>query len=84
MNHPDYQKVKTGILIAAFTVLFYLGLQHIDVVMQGGQFVLSLFSPFLIGICLAFVLNLLMRLYTDRVFAGLNRKNHPKIGRAHV
>lgn len=78
MNHPDYQKVKTGILIAAFTVLFYLGLQHIDVVMQGGQFVLSLFSPFLIGICFAFVLNLLMRLYTDRVFAGLNRKNHPK------
>ena len=65
-------------MIAAFTVLFYLGLQHIDVVMQGGQFVLSLFSPFLIGICFAFVLNLLMRLYTDRVFAGLNRKNHPK------
>ena len=78
MNSDDKRKVKIGILIALFTVVLYLGLQHMDVVVKMAGFLVSLVSPFIYGVCIAFVLNLLMKLLETKVFKKLNEKRNPK------
>lgn len=78
MNDEDKRKLKIGILIAAFTVLLYLGFQHMNIVLKTAGAVLQLLSPFLLGICFAFVLNIPMRFIETKVFKKLNQKNSPK------
>mgnify|MGYP001071775918 FL=1 len=78
MNLDDKRKVKIGIGIAAFAVLLYLGLQNMDVVARTVRFMLGLFSPFIVGVCIAFVLNLLMNFLEKHVFFFLNRRKLPK------
>lgn len=78
MNEHDKRRIKVGIAIAAFTVLFYLGVQNLDVVLRITGAAIKLFSPFLYGVCFAFVLNLLMRFLEKTVFRRLNRKNSPR------
>lgn len=78
MNLDDKRKVKIGISIAAFTVLLYLAVQNLDVVANTARFFLGLVSPFIIGVCIAFVLNLLMKFFEQRLFFHFNRKGNPK------
>lgn len=82
MNLDDRGKVKVGICIAAFTVLFYLGIQHMDVVIKVSQFLVGVVSPFIIGICFAFVLNLLMKFFEQRIFRNPKKNYSPRIQRA--
>lgn len=77
MNLDDKRKVKIGVSIAAFAVLLYLGLQNLDVVTQALRFLAGLLAPFIVGICFAFVLNLLMRFLEKHVFFFLNRRKLP-------
>lgn len=77
MDNETKRKIKIGIIIAAFTVLLYLGLQHMDVVLKITGSVLRLLSPFLYGVCFAFVLNIPMRFFEEKVFARLNARNRP-------
>lgn len=77
MDNETKRKIKIGIIIAAFTVLLYLGLQHMDVVLKITGSVLRLLSPFLYGVCFAFVLNIPMRFFEQKVFARLNARGRP-------
>lgn len=54
------QLIKKIIGIITFAVLLFVGVQNIPTVWASLQFVLGLFSPILIGLSLAFVLNVLM------------------------
>lgn len=78
MDGEDKRKVRIGITVALFTILLYLGLQNLDILARAVGFVVRLFSPFLFGICFAFVLNILMRFFENRVFRRLNEKNSSK------
>ena len=67
--------LKTAMLLIAFTVALVYVVFHLE---QAGGFlnaVFTLFSPFLVGIAVAFVLNVLLRLFEDRIFAALKRRN---------
>lgn len=71
--------------IITFTVLLIFGLFHLNTVLLLLNNVLRLFQPFLTGIAIAFVLNVLVKLYEERVFGALKQKDTPlwnKIGRA--
>jgi len=78
MNLDDKRKVKIGMCVAAFAVLLYLSVQNLNVVFSCLRFALGLLSPFIIGVCFAFVLNLLMKFFEKRVFVRFNRKKDPK------
>lgn len=82
MNSEDKRKVKVGIAIAAFAILFYLSLQNFSKVTEVFKYVFGIFNAFIIGLCIAFVLNLLMTFFENKVFHKVDLKKHPKFKRA--
>lgn len=73
----DRKTMKKLLLLIAFGVALFLGLQNISAVAAVCRSILQLFMPLLIGFCVAFILNVLLRLVEERLFAPLNRKNGP-------
>lgn len=61
-------EVKKYMLLIVFAVLVFTVAQNIDKVLGGFGYVISLFSSFIIGLCLAFVLNCPMRGFENKVF----------------
>lgn len=67
--------VKKYIIVATYSILLFLGVSNMDKVWQTVQFILGLFTPIIIGLCIAFVLNLLMKLYENRVLKKMGTKH---------
>lgn len=65
--------MKQLLFLITFTVLIYLGLSNLSQVIHFLQQVFSVLSPFLIGLCIAFILNAPLRLFETRLFAPLDR-----------
>lgn len=76
MNNEDKRKTKVGIAIAAFAVILYYGLQNYSELQSVFGFVTGMLSPFIYGICFAFVLNILANFYENRVFAFANKRKN--------
>ena len=51
------RQLKYTLIIITFAVLLYCVISHYAVILKGIGWVLSLFSPFILGLCIAFVLN---------------------------
>ena len=67
--------IKAAMLLITFAVLLIYVVFHLE---QAGSILnalFSLFSPFLMGIAVAFVLNVLLKLFEERIFGFLKRKN---------
>lgn len=87
IDDPKFTRkaLRMAILLVVFTVALVYLVFHLE---QTGAFlsaVLSLLSPFLVGIAVAFVLNVLLKLFEERIFGFLKRKNlkiWKKCGRA--
>ncbi len=75
MNTEDKKKIKIGVAISAFTVIFYLGLQNITVLLGKAMSLVTILNPVIYGICLAFILNIIMNLLEKKAFAFLDKKN---------
>ncbi len=54
------KELKNGLILVAFGILFYMLLSNLNVVLKMIKEVITLFSPFLIGLMIAFVLNVPM------------------------
>ena len=71
MNSEDKRKVKVGICISAFTVVLFIALSNFPKTMDIIKFTFGVFSPFILGICIAFVLNILLNFFENTVFKRL-------------
>lgn len=60
--------IKKIIGIITFTVLLYVGLSNVESILKILQILLGLFAPFLIGGCIAFILNVPMRYIEKKCF----------------
>lgn len=81
MSQEDKRKIKIGIAIAAFAIVFYLFLQNFGKVIVFGSYVVGLFDAFIIGLCFAFVLNLFMTMFEEKLLSKVNEKKHPHFKR---
>ena len=63
LNRDTMKKIM-GLI--AFAILLYVGLQNTRLVSAALRYVVGLTAPFLIGGCIAFVLNVPMRFFEDR------------------
>ena len=77
IDDPKFTKkaIKAAMLLITFAVLLIYVVFHLE---QAGSILnalFSLFSPFLMGIAVAFVLNVLLKLFEERIFGFLKRKN---------
>lgn len=59
---------KTPFILVAFGIVLYLVLSNIQYVLQGVSYIASVAFPFILGSCLAFVINVPMRFFENRVF----------------
>ena len=60
--------LRRAILLIAFGVLLYAAVQNLQAVWSFICWGYGLISPIVLGLCIAFVLNLLMRFFERRVF----------------
>ena len=62
-----------AILLIAIAVIF--GLFNTEKLLAVLNTLVAVFYPFFLGICIAFVLNVILKMYEEHVFSFLNRKN---------
>ncbi len=71
------KNTKRVMLIVAFTVLLYLALKNLDVIFGIVSKLFSLAGPVIAGLCIAFVLNILMSALEKRVFVFIKNAKKP-------
>lgn len=71
LNKSNMKKIA---LLIAFGITFYMGLKNLYRLSEFAFAVGDIFAPLLLGLALAFVLNVLMRQVETRIFAPLNRR----------
>ncbi len=64
----NFKNSKKIILIIIFTVTGFLILQNLETVIKIFSQIISIFSPFIIGICLAFILNVPLAFLENKLF----------------
>lgn len=77
----DRLTVKKIIGIITFAVLLYVGAQHLGLVWLAIGKIVSLITPFVLGLSMAFVLNVLMKAVETMVQRILRKKPSVKISR---
>lgn len=70
--------IRGSCIVAAFTVVLYLGLSNLDKLSGFMGTLTSLMMPFLIGLVIAFVLNGVMNLFEHRVYHKLAKSQNPR------
>ena len=58
----DKENTKKIILIVAIGIIIYLGLQNLSNILGSFQGLLKILNPFILGACMAFVLNVVVNL----------------------
>ncbi len=76
------KNVKIILGIITFAVLLLSASQHLSVVADFLKGVIKIFMPIIVGLCIAFVLNVLMRVLETRVFGFLGRSRRPSLQKA--
>lgn len=72
LNSKNMKRILFVIITA---IVVFLGLQNFNVVVDFFKFCYALLSPFIIGICTAFMLNVLLKLIEERLFGRINKKS---------
>ena len=67
------RNIKKILLIITVSILIFLGVQNFGMVLSGLRWIYNLLSPIIVGICIAFIFNVLLKLLEERVFARLTR-----------
>lgn len=79
LNNINFKQI---VLLIFITLLIYTGMQNISVIFFGILYLLNISFPFILGACLAFVINIPMNFFELRLFCRLkNNKVTEKLKR---
>lgn len=78
--YGDYS-IRRAMLLIAFGVLLFVLAGNLSAVGKFFGWCLSLISPLILGLAIAFVLNVLMRGFEEKVFAAMGRSAKPGVRR---
>ena len=78
MTSEDKRKIKVGIAISAFAIILFFGIQNFRELKGIFSFMTGVLSPFIYGICFAFILNILVNFFELKAFGFANKKNFQK------
>lgn len=76
LNRDTMKKIM-GLI--AFGILLYVGLQNTRMVSAALRYLAGLTAPFLIGGCIAFILNVPMRFFEQKIFANSKAKRSKRV-----
>lgn len=71
-DNLHYLKILSIIVLS---ILFYAVINNLGTFFSGINFIWSVFTPIILGLCMAFVLNLPLRFLENKVFGKLTRAN---------
>lgn len=71
----ENQKYFKALAVILASILFFVIISNIGNVSNAIAKLLGVFSPLILGLCIAFVLNLPLRYLEERIFGKLTRKN---------
>ena len=80
-SREKIRQIRHLMILAAVLVLAII---YSEKVFQGLAFLLGIASPFLVGGIMAFVLNIPMKAFEEKMLRRWSGKSAEKIGRAHV
>lgn len=72
LNKKNTRKIL-GII--TFAILLFAAVMHLEAVRDGLLAILGIFMPFLLGGTLAFIFNVILRMFEEKIFGRLTRKN---------
>lgn len=67
--------------IVTYTIIIAYVIFNFKNIISGGKNAIGIISPFIIGIAIAFILNLVMRIFEERVFKVLDSKRYSSLKR---
>ena len=70
-------ETRTQFMLVTYGILLYLGLTHFSSIKGGLAWFFAIIQPVIYGICIAFVINLFMRLFRTRVFKATAASKRP-------
>lgn len=65
-------KHKSSYMLVTYGILLYMGLQHISSVRSVLSWIFQILCPVSYGICIAFVINLLLNFFRNKVFRAMS------------
>ena len=75
MFNFDRENMKKVMIIVAFGVILYWGLQNLELLGNAIGFIVKLIFPFILGLAIAFILNVIVNVLERRIFNKLKTKN---------
>jgi predicted PurR-regulated permease PerM len=75
----DKHNTRRIMFIVAFGILLFMALMRLPSIISAIGTVLAVISPITLGLCMAFVLNIIMNLFEKRVFAFMKKSKAPFI-----
>lgn len=64
---------KTPFMLVAFGIILYLGLSNLQIVFRVVGYMASVAFPFILGSCLAFIINVPMRFFENKLFTKVKK-----------
>ena len=62
----DSKNMKKILIIVAFGIILYMTLQNFDIISNSFQNFTNILSPFILGACIAFVVNIPMKFIENK------------------
>ena len=76
-NKNQKLTTKSLFFLITYGILLYIALQHIGVIRNILGYFFAILKPVILGVCIAFVINLFLKLFRNKVFAGMARSEKP-------
>lgn len=72
----DKGSVKKILFIVIVSILVFLGVQNFNIVVNLTKMGIGIMRPFIVGVCIAFTFNVLLKVVEEKAFAPLNKMNN--------
>lgn len=71
---PFEPRTISNLTVVLIGISFYLGISHFDLIRQKVSMFLGVASPFIVGFCIAYLLNTPMKFFEKKVFSELKHR----------
>jgi len=75
----DKHNTRRIMFIVAFGIILFIGLMRLPSIISAIASIFAVFAPITLGLCMAFVLNIIMNLFEKKVFAFMKKSKRPYI-----
>ncbi len=76
MDKERRPRIKSSFMLVTYGILLYLGLTNFSTIKSAFVWLFAIIRPVAYGICIAFVINLVMDLFRSKIFRNMSASRH--------